>query len=482
MRTILVNPPTKGTVSGQQSGLVIMKNYLQKRNIRIDIMDLSAASEKEMEVFISSIHEHDLIGITVATATYQSGLEVARACKNAQNDCQVILGGPHIQNENPIVILDNNPEIDFLCLGDGEKTLFHLITEPTLSNVPGIAYRKNETVISNHCNNLSSQELEEEVYEMDPNDFHCPLGKLQESKKSSILQEIPLVSSRGCPKSCPFCSVGGQKVRSKSPDKILGDVTHILSQGYTHINFEDNFFGLNLKKVKKLCQKIIDRNLRFTWDCQTRVELARHPEIIHLMHQAGCRRIFLGIENLSPEGSLMIKDISGAEYSGMSHKAKSSHYINLTRLMIEVSFATGITPNVMLQLGIPDETKKIRQENISELTHLGNIAQKYGTDLTVFVMITTLYPGTPLFHKYQKAYNWPDDIFEKWTEWEHENREEFIFSTFPHGVGGIPISLIDLKTLPTHINWKSLRDTKKYLESISIIPNITVPEIGRYLV
>ncbi len=107
-----------------------------------------------------------------------------------------------------------------------------------------------------------------------------------------------IISSRGCPFSCDFCSrpVFGDTFRSRSPRNIVDEMELITHLGYDTIWFADDCFTISKDRVMRICDEIIRRNLDIKWQCLSRVDTL-DSEIASKMREAGCRRIYFGIES-----------------------------------------------------------------------------------------------------------------------------------------------------------------------------------------
>jgi radical SAM superfamily enzyme YgiQ (UPF0313 family) len=116
---------------------------------------------------------------------------------------------------------------------------------------------------------------------------------------------IPVMTSRGCPFDCNFCTVTkifGRKFRMQSPQRILREVKHALAFFRTRtVFFYDDNFTANRERVGELCRLIKEEALDFDWMTQVRSDIARDPDLIRSMEQAGCRFFFIGFESIFDE-------------------------------------------------------------------------------------------------------------------------------------------------------------------------------------
>ena len=118
-----------------------------------------------------------------------------------------------------------------------------------------------------------------------------------------------LNTSRGCPFGCAFCSVGsiwGKQYTYFSADRIIFEIEYLITNfGAKGIYFREDNFTLNIQKVEKFCEKLINKNINIPWACETRVDTLCNEELIKLMSTAGCRAVYLGVES----GSQKILDM-----------------------------------------------------------------------------------------------------------------------------------------------------------------------------
>ena len=117
-------------------------------------------------------------------------------------------------------------------------------------------------------------------------------------------QTFGILTGRGCPFHCAFCHEGHHTkvVRFRSPENVLVELKRYLQyfpDEYTHFTIFDDTFTLIPKRVKAICEGIMElRGEReFDWFCEGHVHtLYEHPEMIDYIAKAGCQRIQLGIE------------------------------------------------------------------------------------------------------------------------------------------------------------------------------------------
>ena len=107
-----------------------------------------------------------------------------------------------------------------------------------------------------------------------------------------------MITSRGCPFSCDFCSrpIFGTEMRSRSVGNIVDEVEEIAALGYERVWFADDCFTLNRNHLLNVCSEMVRRKVDVGWECLSRVD-TMDTEVAEGMKRAGCLRVFFGIES-----------------------------------------------------------------------------------------------------------------------------------------------------------------------------------------
>jgi radical SAM superfamily enzyme YgiQ (UPF0313 family) len=119
--------------------------------------------------------------------------------------------------------------------------------------------------------------------------------------------ELPMVTSRGCPHGCTYCSVTrmfGRRVRRQSVDRIIADVEHYMRQGFRRLMFYDDNFTANPDLCRELMDRLAPLGLRFNaqvradfmWSGPSRKEL--NKPLLETMRRAGADVMYVGYETL----------------------------------------------------------------------------------------------------------------------------------------------------------------------------------------
>ncbi len=380
MKTVLINPPQNTKYPQPPLGLASIAAVLEAENYQVEILDANALPLSKSET-AREIGNVDITGITAMTPFINSAIKVAREIKKEKPGSTVIVGGAHV-TVLPEETLINVPEIDIIVRGEGEETVVELYNALksgiSLQNVRGITYRDNGRVISTPIRppiaDLDS--LPFPAYHLLPllrYKLHPPHGRK--------LPFMAMLTSRGCPYNCIFCSkpIFGRKVRSQSPQRIASEVEYLAEKfKVKEIAFYDDIFTLDKKRIAKLAEEFKQRNLSLPWTCETRVDLVTE-ELLKAMKEAGCYIIAYGIES----GNQTILD----------NLRKKITIAQVTKA-IKMTHDVGIQSIGYFMLGSPGETPATIRQTIDFANYLP-------LDFAQF-SVTIPFPGTDLYNLYLK--------------------------------------------------------------------------------
>lgn len=109
--------------------------------------------------------------------------------------------------------------------------------------------------------------------------------------------QVGVQASRGCPFKCDFCLVPdmyGRKMRYRDVDNVVEELKALPVK---NVFFVDDNFTANKKQVRRLLPEL--KRLNISWACQTGIAVAKDPELLEEMAEAGCFNILIGFESLN---------------------------------------------------------------------------------------------------------------------------------------------------------------------------------------
>ena len=402
-------------------------------------------------------------------------LATARVFKQQQPSCVIVMGGHHVSAQDHVVLNRHPDLVDFVIRGEGEAALSALLRAyPDIAEVPNLSWREAGVVRRNPEGPLMK---EAELDQLSPT-----FTDKRSRSAAGKFGHVTYVSARGCPLTCSFCVVRASPIRAKSIEAVVNDIRYLVAeQGYRALAIEDNFFSHQPRRTLALCAAIerLRLELDFNWDCQTRVEAMRRIDIVEAMARAGCSAAYLGVESLVPKHLV---------YLGKTLKPER-YLTDLEEVVLPNMLAARLDPYVNLQLGLPGEVPTDWDLTHTTLARLGKIARAQGSDITVFPQLAVIYPGTPHFHQaVAKGVFGPqgEEVFEAFTAWEEQEEPilNYLGEHFAHGVGGIPLGLLNTARLAKgefEVAPRSISSISTQLRRMDEIEGVSVFRYGRYL-
>jgi len=358
-------------------GIYYVGAVLKENNYDVEILNwcrINETPEKISEILIKK--KPDVIGFSILQANRWGGIEIAKIAKQIDPEVKIVFGGvsatflwKHF--------LTHFPEIDYVVMGEGEYTFLHLIRciekkeGEHIGNIRGIAFKKDGKVVRTK-----------------PAEYIQDLDQLPVPAKYFEYQHLSL--TRGCPGKCTFCGspkFWGRKVRFHSVDYFVEELELLYKKGVNFFYFSDDTFSVNKKRVVEVCKKILEKNLKISWNAISRVNYMSE-EVLSWMRKAGCIQISYGIE-------------SGSE------KIRNSLNKKITTGEIEKAFAItskyGVLPRAYFIYGSPGESRKTIRESIDLI--------RKTKPLVIYSSVLSLFPGTALYSEYKKKFNVSEDVW-----------------------------------------------------------------------
>ncbi|MGD8241245.1 MAG: radical SAM protein [Desulfobacterales bacterium] len=271
-------------------GLEIIGRIIEPYAREMDIVDLRAAPG-EVGDYLRA--ETDLVCFSVNWNRHPNFIR--RQISAVPSDIFTVIGGRHA-TEDPEGWLSRFPNVDVVVRGDGEETVDALCRGKALEEIDGLSYRDNGRIAHNPVRRSGAVK----------DDYHPNRDRRRRPYEIKIMKshtgiEFDAVSgSRGCPYNCAFCSFSrnpwGEKRRwsGRTPESIVDELEQIRAP---FLGFTDDIFTHDPKRVERICDLILERNIRKKYVINARLEIARHPELVDKMAQAGFAILLLGIES-----------------------------------------------------------------------------------------------------------------------------------------------------------------------------------------
>ena len=270
---------------------------------------------------------------------------------------RILVIGPH-GTLYPDALIDHIPSIDFVIRGEPEeKTLAFVeaLADGDPFDAGGLTYR----CASGNAKHNPDPGFIRDLDALPLPAYHLlPMHDYRDNTAPDHRFGL-VVTSRGCPMACIFCSKSmyGNRFRTRSVGHVLDEVDLLVKKyGVKRIFFHDQILLHKRKRIETLLDELIRRRYGITWRCQTRLaNLDR--EILERMAKAGCTEVHVGLESISAEVRKAVK----------KNDQDRDRFLKLNALGEELGVR--ISPNMII--GLPGETYESVLETARFYTDMG---------------------------------------------------------------------------------------------------------------
>lgn len=405
MKTLLLAPPAprlRNPATAEEDllppktwvplGIAYLTSALRAASVPAECRDLHSNTWEDAVELLQD-RQPDVVGISCFTLGRINAMRLAALTRSVLPAARIVMGGPHATFFPEHMLA--SPAVDAVVLGEGEETIVDLVRTLTdggdLAGVRGLALRNNGGVFRTP--------LRERSTDLDCLAFPaCDAFDLTQYKSPEIPAEyLPLtgthlLSSRGCPFHCGFCSVNhffeGRWAR-RSPRNVADEIEELMGErNVRHLYFSDDLFTLDRQRVIDLCREILDRRLHFLWMAETRVDMV-DEEMLGWMRRAGCYRIYYGVESGNPH---------------ILKTANKGFTVRQIRQAFAMTHNAGLEPCCFLMVGNPGENPVTIGDTVE-------LIRKIKPSTTPVIGLNTLLPASPQYAHAKKLGLISDDYW-----------------------------------------------------------------------
>lgn len=333
-------------------GVLYMVGELRRHDHVCDLIDL-ATFQLGHEDVLERIRAFgaELIGVSSMTPSAENGYDLIRFLKK-HLDVPVIMGGVHC-NSFKEKVLEDVPELDAICIGEGERTIVEMVKafqgEMDMKDVAGVAFRDADGRIVKTTPRPLIMDLDSLAFPARDLLDHSAYRLLPLSFQRSPVTSM--ITSRGCPYSaCSFCFEAGNaafKFRRHSPEYVLREIQEtIIPNGIREVAFWDDIFLINKHWVGKFCAGM--KPLGLTWSAYGWPKRTTQ-EILKMAADSGCWSVFYGFE--SGDQKLLDELNKGTTLDDCRQVAKWTH-------------EAGIATRGSFMLALPGETPELARKTV----------------------------------------------------------------------------------------------------------------------
>ncbi len=357
-------------------GLAYIAAVAEQQGYPVAVIDAEATGQDYPDIE-KAIREYqpDVIGFQTFCANLPRCRKVAGIAKSVNPDITVVFGGVQATLFPEEQLQDKN--VDVVVRGEGELSFAALLnaieTHRDLADVRGIMFRNT----SGECVATPPMDLIPSLDDLPRPALHLfPMESYHSSAQLRGSRTLHLLTSRGCPFQCSYCSgdlIFGRTFRFRSPEKVIEDIQWLISEYHIDgLQFYDETFTVNRDRVFALCDAMDRAGIRLPWAIFTRVDLV-DEELLRRMHASGCYQIFFGVETGVPRLLKLIRKGTTLDQARNAFK--------LTRKI-------GIETVASFMLTLPGERTEDTQESI-----------RFGIELDpdyIYWLTFVPYPGNDL--------------------------------------------------------------------------------------
>lgn len=382
-RVFLVNPPSPEPVRTPLLSFCHLAASLREAGHEVALIDASAPHAPHAHEAIAdrvAAWEPDLVGLHLKTLHVQPAYALAEAL--AARALPLVGGGPHATIA-PGEVLDRG--FRWVIRGEGEDALAELADaiegRRAAAEIAGLSWLDRGLPRHNPARPFLS----------DLDRLAPPLSALELFDPAwygaaAMLPPAGILSSRGCPAACTFCSndVTGRKFRYRSARSVAEEVALLRDRfGLRGFSFFDDSFAVGRRRVRELCDAIAASGPPLWWSCTA------HPahldrDVLADMGRAGCAGIDLGMESADP--GMLLRIGKG---------------VTVDRVLDVLGWCRdlGIHAVVNLMFGWPDETDAELDATIAFMDRAAPIAGGFNARGVVVP-----YPGTAVYEAHHARF------------------------------------------------------------------------------
>lgn len=360
-------------------GLLYLAGVLERNGYQVKINDLVFTEDEGR--FLSEIADYqpDIVGFSFLTTAVTKTAETVKKVRNVLKDKIIVGGGPHCTGLPRESLIDLG--FDYVFYGEGEMSFLSFCKAiekgSNIDNISGLVYKKDNAVkinpVSDYIVNLDELPLPSwHLIKME--NYLFPPGYI---KGIFFKRTAPVMTSRGCPSLCTFCSspnIFGRKVRRRSVENVLQEIKFLIQQyKIDGIFFLDDTFTTSSEWVKNFCSALINEKMKIPWSCQTRVNVVTKP-LLELMKNAGCVQVDFGIESGSDK---ILKNL------------KKGITVEQVKNAFKIAKEVGLRTYGSILIGSPGETW-------DDVIMTKNLISEIKPSLILFNFLTP-FPGSELY-------------------------------------------------------------------------------------
>lgn len=282
-------------------GLASIGGVLENHGFSVKLLDLEIKSDDfDLYTYIKNLSPR-VVGISGTSHSRFESFRIAGVTKRVSRKTYTVYGGCHATFTAQDT-LRHIKDIDYIVRGEGEETFLELSNflishKGIIDNIEGVSFRRQNQIAHNpprqRIKNLDSIPHSRHLIEMEKYDIKLEFLNIP---------AVSIVTSRGCPINCNFCSAStmfGSVYTMRSTENIVDEIQYCMKNfSIKGIKFFDSTLTLNRNHILSLTKELKKRNIDIPWECEIRVDTV-DKGLLKSMRQAGCHHVYFAVESVS---------------------------------------------------------------------------------------------------------------------------------------------------------------------------------------
>ncbi len=342
--------------------LLTLGSYVQAHDFRCKVLDAyrrtngdSAPEQGEIDSLLDftwstlsaaiDVHTPWIVGFScLSNGDAWTAVSMAERMKASYPEIPVILGG-YFPTCNSRQILESCAAVDAVVVGEGEVAMVELLTrlgdgiEPFSEAVPNLCFRQAGGIVS------TRRAATLDLSALPPVDFSL----LDDPRRYQI---FVYHASRGCPWRCSYCTEArmDKGYRTKPYARVVEDIAAFRRLNpSSSVYLSDPILAVTDAKMAGLCEALAPLGIQYT--CSTRVDVLT-PELVPLMRDSGCLKIYFGLESASFDTLLRMNKLRPATF------AQYQTYLSGAVELVKACAANDVHCVVGAMVGYPGDTRE----------------------------------------------------------------------------------------------------------------------------
>lgn len=369
--------------------LMYIASYLRKFGVKCMIQnDANLYPNPNLGLYLKS---PDVVGISdMFSCNHKQVMKMAEKVKRIHPKSKIVLGGNHASSFAEDII--KNDFIDHVVVGEGEQAMFDIVRGC------------KEKIVKRPMLNID--DIPMPAYDLVDIEGYFKRGRNPFSMRK---RTMAIISSRGCPNNCKYCSIGavwGRTWRGRSPKLVVDEIEYLQKKYNVHeFSFLDDSISVNPDRLFNLCAELFHRKIKIKWTTPNGIAYwTLTKQLLCYMATTGCYKITFGIES----GNDTIRSFVGKPYS-LGKATELIKYANWLGMWT-------VTTNI---IGLPYESKEDIEDTV-------NYAINCDTDFACFYKLI-LHKNTALYKDKEKIQFSDEEL----TKIQRKAYRRFLLSRLP---------------------------------------------------